>query len=614
MNTSPIPAAASFPSPAIANPGAAADCSDFHQVLQQLRPAAASGNGSSANADAPQTAAPPANATASARADVVPAQALTTAFRDFSPATPAATSAAIAGTNRSSAAGSAEANLLAGLTAPPPQSGATNVSPSAKIKQEDTVGKNSIGPNQDTKEAGDTGTPGTAKARTKSAANPIAVPAVVPSTPDSSAFSNALLVTAKAQQSASPQPSDNFTLEPAAMVAPIEPAAIVASTDVIRRRAATAATIGHTTDAFSVAASGGRPTATCAISATAPALVPEPTMRTASSTAAASASNTPSAKSKAKPQPAISFGKADSAGSSVTDTPDDATADRRTPSTRTAARENIVAGSSVTNQSVLRSSAELTFSQAPHSARTGSQMASLSSSATPDTQPKSDASSDRDASLISAASAVSVHPSGFQSAAGQPTWVAAAITPDVTSGAPAATQSMAAQSAAFAGPSPNSAPASTPPPAQVPAAAIPHPPPAVDSGQLRVTASTSELKISVQLPELGKVDVRAVTAHDVTTAHLTAFRHDALPVFAAERTGLEQALKSRDVILGSLNAHAQNSQAQGQSPGQQRQQGSPSAHSSDGTASLVTAATISATTEASNAGFLPDYSSISVRA
>ena len=469
MNTSPILAAASFPSPAIANPGAAADCSDFHQVLQQLRPAAAPGNSSKANTDAPQTAAPPANATASARSDT-PAQAPAVALRDFSAATPTATSAAIAGTNRSSAAGSTEANLLASLTASPPQSGATNVSPTAKMKKEDTVGKNSIGPNQDAKETGDTGTPGTTKARTKSAANPLAVPAVVPSTPapDSSAFSNALLVTAKAQQSASPQPSDNFTLEPAAMVAPIEPAAIIAPTDVIRGRAAT---IG-TTDAFSVGASGGRPAATYAISATAPALVPEPTMRTASSTAAASAS-TPSAKSKAKPQPAISLGKADSVGSSVTDTPDDATADRRTPSTRTAARENIVAGSSFTNQSALRSNAELTFSQAPHSARTGSQMASLSSSATPGAQPKSDASSERDASPISAASAVSVHPSGFQSAAGQPTWVAAAITPDVTSWEPAAAQSMAAQSAAFAGASPSSAPASTPPPAQVPAAAIP---------------------------------------------------------------------------------------------------------------------------------------------
>jgi hypothetical protein len=248
-------------------------------------------------------------------------------------------------------------------------------------------------------------------------------------------------------------------------------------------------------------------------------------------------------------------------------------------------------------------------------------MAPSSPSATPDAQPKSNrisASSDRDASL-SAASAVSAHPSGFQPAAGQPTWVAAAVTSDATSGAPAAAQSAVAQStvaqsSVFAAPSPSAAPVSTPTPAQVPATAIPHPPPALDSGQLRVTANNSELKISVQLPELGKVEVRAVTAHDVTTAHLTAFRHDALPVFAAERTGLEQALKSRDVILGSLNAHAQNSQGQGQSAGQQRQQGSASAHSSDGTASPVSAATISATTEASNAGFLPDYSSISVRA
>ena len=278
-----------------------------------------------------------------------------------------------------------------------------------------------------------------------------------------------------------------------------------------------------------------------------------------------------------------------------------------------------MAGSSFANPSVLRSSAELAFSQAPRSARTGPQMPPLSSSDTSEAQPNSksngiSASSDRDASLSAVIGRQraslwipvrcrATHLGGSRHHPGRHL--------RGTSGSPIPRQR---QAAAFAQPSQSSAPASTPPQTPVPAAAIPHPPPVVDSGQLRVTANNSELKISVQLPELGKVEVRAVTAHDVTTAHLTAFRHDALPVFAAERTGLEQALKSRDVILGSLNAHAQNSQAQGQSPGQQRQQASASAHSSDGAASIVTAATISATTEASNAGFLPDYSSISVRA
>lgn len=132
----------------------------------------------------------------------------------------------------------------------------------------------------------------------------------------------------------------------------------------------------------------------------------------------------------------------------------------------------------------------------------------------------------------------------------------------------------------------------------------------MDSGQLRVTQNNSELKISVQLPELGKVEVRAVTAHDVTTAHLTAFRHDALPVLAADRTGLEQALKSRDVVLGSFASHTQ-----GQSAGQQRQQSPPSStpSSAGDTSSPATAITVS-TVEASTAGLLPDYSSISVHA
>jgi hypothetical protein len=132
----------------------------------------------------------------------------------------------------------------------------------------------------------------------------------------------------------------------------------------------------------------------------------------------------------------------------------------------------------------------------------------------------------------------------------------------------------------------------------------------MDSGQLRVTQNNSELKISVQLPELGKVEVRAVTAHDVTTAHLTAFRHDALPVLSADRTALEQALKSRDVVLGSFASHAQ-----GQSAADQRQQSSPSfAPHSVGDTSTAAAATITATAEASTAGLLPDYASISVHA
>jgi flagellar hook-length control protein FliK len=131
----------------------------------------------------------------------------------------------------------------------------------------------------------------------------------------------------------------------------------------------------------------------------------------------------------------------------------------------------------------------------------------------------------------------------------------------------------------------------------------------VDSGQLRISGNSSELKVSVQLPELGKVEVRAVTSHDVTTAHLTAAHRDALQVLSADRTGLEQALKSRDVILGTLDSHTQRHAA-----GQQHQQNSQSSAQSSGGASSATAVTSSAMEEAGSVGFLPDYSSISVRA
>jgi hypothetical protein len=159
-----------------------------------------------------------------------------------------------------------------------------------------------------------------------------------------------------------------------------------------------------------------------------------------------------------------------------------------------------------------------------------------------------------------------------------------------------------------------------------------------------VRGNSSELKISVQLPELGKVEVRAVTSHDVTTAHLTTFRHDTLQVLAADRGALEQALKLRNVTLASLESRGQNSRnqdshnqdsrnqdsrnqdprnqdlhnrewhSQGQTGGQQGRHGSPfSDSSSGGMASTVAAATTSSPSEAGT-GLLPDYSSISVRA
>jgi len=154
----------------------------------------------------------------------------------------------------------------------------------------------------------------------------------------------------------------------------------------------------------------------------------------------------------------------------------------------------------------------------------------------------------------------------------------------------------------------SAAPVSTQAHPQIQSNPIPDPPRMVDSGQLRVNPNSSELRISVQLPEFGKIEVRAVTAHDVTTAHLTAARTDALQLLATDRTGLEQALKSRDVVLGSMNSHTQ-----GQSAGQQRQQNSQSpARSSVGI--LSTAAAPSSSSEAVPPSYIPDHASISVRA
>jgi hypothetical protein len=342
--------------------------------------------------------------------------------------------------------------------------------------------------------------------------------------------------------------------------------------------------------------------------------VPEPTARTAFSPV--EESTAAFTKSKAKPQTAISSsGKADSPARSAARTGSDAAAEspgRISNSHPPATRENLLEeqenrmkGNASVGPSELRTSADSASSPA-RSTHPRPQAASQDSSAAQDTPAKSSdasASSDRDTN-VSFESAVSSHTIAFQPAA-------VAFTADAVSAQPSAAQSAAPASAAFA-PTPQSSAPASPAPPQVPANAAPTRGYPVDSGQLRVTANNSELKISVQLPELGKVEVRAITAHDVTTAHLTAYRHDALPALAAERTGLEQALKARDVILGSLDSHAQDSHPPGQSAGQQRQQNSPSSAQFPSGTPSVAAATISATAEA--AGILPAYSSISIRA
>jgi hypothetical protein len=140
--------------------------------------------------------------------------------------------------------------------------------------------------------------------------------------------------------------------------------------------------------------------------------------------------------------------------------------------------------------------------------------------------------------------------------------------------------------------------------------AAPDPPRMVDSGQLRVHENSSELKISVQVPDLGKVEVRAVSVHDVTTAHLTTSQPDALQVLGAERATLEQALKSHGVILGSLDTNGQGQSGEGQrQPAYSSQSQAPSFR---GASSAM--ATAASTSEEAVSGVLQDYSSINVHA
>jgi hypothetical protein len=211
---------------------------------------------------------------------------------------------------------------------------------------------------------------------------------------------------------------------------------------------------------------------------------------------------------------------------------------------------------------------------------------------------------DHDSSVAFAPSALNTHASSLQPASVLP--IAALAPSSVAAGG---TEPLAASVASSVVPAPNSAPVSAHAQPQIQSNPIPDPPRMVDSGRLQVSANHSELKISVQVPELGKVEVRAVTSHDVTTAHVTASGHDAYQILAAGRMGLEQVLKTRDVVLSSFGSNAQ-----GQSAGQQRQQNfQSSAQSSGGTSSIAAAEPISVV-EAGNNGFLPDYSSISVRA
>lgn len=120
------------------------------------------------------------------------------------------------------------------------------------------------------------------------------------------------------------------------------------------------------------------------------------------------------------------------------------------------------------------------------------------------------------------------------------------------------------------------------------------------------------MKVSVQHPELGRIEVRAVASHEGTTAHVTASRADALQALASERGGLEQALKSSDVVLGSLNANAHGNSPQHSSQGREQGQASAQTHGTEPQAPAAAEIIPGAVMEADN--FVPAYSSISVRA
>jgi hypothetical protein len=318
----------------------------------------------------------------------------------------------------------------------------------------------------------------------------------------------------------------------------------------------------------------------------------------------ASTAATDEVKAKAKLQAAMSSGKAD--GSAEAANGNEA-ASASPISTHVAnlhpslTREDYTQGGSPIDPATLRSVTDSSSRQ--EKIRSGSARASQGDSSSATLRTSAGGEHDANPSLTAEGS---THPFSFQ---------ATEVPPSATP-APAPAPLDAAKTAAFSAPavpaqtSQNSAPAAAQPRSQAQSSALPDAHPMVDSGQLRVSANNSELKVSVQLPDLGKIEVRAVTSHDVTTAHLTTFHRDALQVLSADRTGLEQALKSRDVILGTLDSHSQR-----QSAGQQRQQNAQSwAQSSGGTSSSAAAATTSASEGAGSAGILPDYSSISVRA
>ncbi len=128
----------------------------------------------------------------------------------------------------------------------------------------------------------------------------------------------------------------------------------------------------------------------------------------------------------------------------------------------------------------------------------------------------------------------------------------------------------------------------------------------LDSAHLRTTAGSVELKVSVQLPELGRVEVRAVTSASGTEAHLTTEHHAAAAALSSGRDGLEAALRTHDVTLGSLTtqSEAQGGHGHSQPEAQRASATNNKARDTDGRQT---------NSEAVSEGIpLPEYSSISV--
>lgn len=153
--------------------------------------------------------------------------------------------------------------------------------------------------------------------------------------------------------------------------------------------------------------------------------------------------------------------------------------------------------------------------------------------------------------------------------AAQPVSTSASNTAASTAPAPQPATPAAAVMPVVSGTNPPAAPIEHNPGKPLTAAPAPTPAtePVVQSGHLRVNSASSELKVSVQLPALGRVEVRAVSNPQGTTAHVTAARHEVVQALASERGNLEQALRARDVQLGSLGAQTQErSASQRESP------------------------------------------------